>query len=55
MTIAALLIQLRTFFDQGNYFLLGLDIVVLVAAILVALECVSALKRLRNEAPAKQE
>ncbi|MDY7115103.1 carbon starvation protein A [Halomonas sp. SSL-5] len=55
MTIAALLIQLRTFFEQGNTFLLVLDIVVLVAAILVALECVSALKRLRNEAPAKQE
>ncbi len=55
MTIAALLIQLRSFFDQGNYFLLVLDIVVLVAAILVALECVSALKRLRSEAPAKQE
>nr|WP_298248674.1 carbon starvation protein A [uncultured Halomonas sp.] len=55
VTIIALLLQLRSFFDQGNYFLLVLDIVVLVAAILVSLECVSALKRIRNEAPAEQE
>ncbi|MFP4263340.1 MAG: carbon starvation protein A [Halomonas sp.] len=55
MTIAALLIQLRSFFEQGNYFLLVLDIVVLVAAILVAMECAAALKRLRNEAPVQQE
>jgi carbon starvation protein len=55
MTIAALLIQLRSFFEQGNYFLLVLDIVVLVAAILVAMECASALKRLaqRDGRPAE--
>ncbi|AMC99881.1 Carbon starvation protein A [Halomonas chromatireducens] len=49
MTIAALLIQLRTFFEQGNYFLLVVDIVVLIAAIMVAMECASALKRSRAE------
>ncbi|PKM04694.1 MAG: carbon starvation protein A [Gammaproteobacteria bacterium HGW-Gammaproteobacteria-6] len=45
MTVTALVIQLRTFYEQGNWFLLGLDIVVLVAAVLVALECAAALKR----------
>ncbi|MBF7052058.1 carbon starvation protein A [Halomonas sp. KAO] len=55
VTIIALLLQLRSFFEQGNYFLLVLDIVVLVAAILVSLECVSALKRIKGEAPAQQE
>lgn len=47
MTVSALVLQLRTFYEQDNYFLLGLDIVVLVAAILVALECAAALKRHR--------
>src|SRR5690554_2282257 len=54
MTIAALLIQLRTFFEQSNYFLLVLDIVVLIAAIMVAMECASALKRSRAEMAAEQ-
>ncbi|WP_434985805.1 carbon starvation CstA family protein [Vreelandella zhaodongensis] len=49
MTILALLIQLRTFWNQGNMFLLVLDIVVLIAAIMVAMECASALKRSRAE------
>ncbi|WP_375056011.1 carbon starvation protein A [Zobellella sp. DQSA1] len=47
MTVLALLIQLKGFYDQGNWFLFGLDLVVLVAAILVALECASTLGRLR--------
>ena len=55
MTIAALLIQLRTFFEQNNYFLLVLDIVVLIAAIMVAMECASALKRSRAEMAAEQK
>ncbi len=49
MTVTALIFQLRTFYEQGNWFLLGLDIVVLVAAILVAMECASALKRHRAQ------
>ncbi|SFU89097.1 carbon starvation CstA family protein [Halomonas korlensis] len=49
MTIGALLLQLRSFYDQGNYFLLIVDIVVLIAAILVAMECAQALKRARTE------
>lgn len=54
MTILALLIQLRTFWNQGNMFLLVLDIVVLVAAIMVAMECASALKRSRAEMAAQK-
>ncbi|QJQ99293.1 carbon starvation protein A [Halomonas sp. PGE1] len=55
MTIAALLIQLRSFYQQGNMFLLVLDIVVLIAAIMVAMECASALKRSRAEMAAEQQ
>ncbi|EZQ20067.1 carbon starvation protein CstA [Halopseudomonas bauzanensis] len=47
MTVIALILQVRTFYEQGNYFLLVLDIVVLIASILVAMECASALKRHR--------
>ncbi|WP_172116529.1 carbon starvation CstA family protein [Halomonas hibernica] len=53
MTILALLIQLRTFWDQGNMFLLVMDVVVLMAAILVAMECAAALKRSRAEMAAQ--
>ncbi|OEY65511.1 carbon starvation protein A [Marinobacter sp. X15-166B] len=49
MTLYALLIQLKGFYDKGDWFLLGLDLVVLFAAILVTLECVSALKRAKTE------
>ena len=55
MTIGALLLQLRTFYEQGNTFLLLMDIVVLIAAILVAMECAAALKRSRAEVAAEQE
>ncbi len=49
MTIFALLVQLVNFYQDGNWFLLFLDVVVLVAAILVALECTSTLLKLRRE------
>ncbi|MDP3536771.1 carbon starvation protein A [Halomonas sp. M1] len=55
MTILALLIQLRTFWNQGNMFLLVLDVVVLIAAIMVAMECASALKRSRAEMAAQSD
>ncbi|SDS32014.1 carbon starvation protein [Halopseudomonas xinjiangensis] len=48
MTVTALVFQLRTFYEQGNWFLLFLDVVVLVAAILVAMECAASLKRHRT-------
>lgn len=54
MTILALLLQLRTFWNDGNMFLLGLDIVVLIAAVLVAMECAAALKRSRAEIAAQR-
>lgn len=45
MTLFALLIQLKSFYEKEDWFLLGLDLVVLVAALLVTLECTAALKR----------
>jgi len=50
MTIVALLIQLRTFWEQGNRFLAFLDVVILIATIWVALEAFAALQRARKEA-----
>ena len=50
MTILALLFQLWEFYAQGKWFLLFLDIVILVAAILVALEAVSAFMREKAKA-----
>lgn len=49
MTLYALLIQLKGFYDKGDWFLLTLDLVVLVAAILVSLECIASLRRLKQE------
>ena len=45
MTLFALLMQLKSFYEKEDWFLLGLDLVVLVAALLVTLECTAALKR----------
>ncbi|QIT55350.1 carbon starvation protein A [Aquisalimonas sp. 2447] len=45
MTVFALLVQLRTFYEAGDWFLLGLDIVILVAAVMVLLECVGTLRK----------
>ena len=50
MTLAALILQLIEFYQKGDWFLLTLDLVVLVAAILVTLECVSALRREKAKA-----
>lgn len=43
MTIAALLIQLADFYREGNWFLLGMDALILVAAVFVILETTTAL------------
>ncbi|WP_300521314.1 carbon starvation protein A [Alcanivorax sp.] len=51
MTLYALLIQLKSFYDKSDWFLLGLDLLVLVAALLVTLECAAALKRAFNAPP----
>ncbi len=49
MTIFALLVQLVGFWEQGRYFLVFLDVLILVATIWVALESLGALKRARAE------
>ena len=45
MTLFALLVQLRDFYEAGDWFLFGLDIVILVAAVMVLLECVGTLRQ----------
>lgn len=45
VTIFALFVQLLQFYQSGDWFLLGLDLVVLVAAVLVVLEVSAALSR----------
>ena len=52
MGLLALLIQLRGFYEKADWFLFGLDLVVLVAAVLVTLECVSALRREKKQVQA---
>ncbi|WP_100640049.1 carbon starvation protein A [Marinobacter salexigens] len=49
MSLFALLIQLKGFYDKADWFLFTMDLVVLVAAIFVTLECISALKRAKAE------
>lgn len=49
MTIYALLIQLMGFYQKSDWFLFGLDLVVLIAAIWIALEAAGTLTRLRRE------
>jgi carbon starvation protein len=50
MTIPALIIQLWGFWNAQNYFLIVLDLIILGAGILVALEAFAALGRARREA-----
>ncbi len=45
MTTLGLLIQLKAFYDKGDWFLFTLDIIILVAAILVILESGSTLTK----------
>ncbi|HZL07352.1 MAG TPA: carbon starvation CstA 5TM domain-containing protein, partial [Coriobacteriia bacterium] len=48
MTIYALLIQVGTFWEKQNWLLLGLDIVILVAAIWVFVEAIAAMRKARD-------
>ena len=48
MTVWALGLQLRGFYDNGQFFLAGLDFVILVTAIWVALESFSAFQKART-------
>jgi carbon starvation protein len=52
MTMPALIIQLSGFWEAQNYLLIVLDLVILGASILVALEAVAAFGRARREAAA---
>ena len=45
MTTLGLLIQLKSFYDKGDWFLFTLDLIILVAAVLVILESSSALTK----------
>jgi carbon starvation protein len=49
MTIPALIIQLADFYRLGNYLLIVMDLLILGASILVALEAVAAFGRARKE------
>ena len=49
MSVLALLVQLKGFYEAGNWFLLGLDLVILVAALWVIVEAVIAMGRARRE------
>ena len=51
MTMFALIVQLRGFWERGAWFLLGLDVLILVATIAVALEALAALARARRNGP----
>ena len=45
VSIVALLLQLRTFYTDGNWLLVVLDLVILACSILASLECISVLKQ----------
>ena len=50
MALISLVIQLGTFWDQRNYLLIVMDLVVLGASILVTLEAYRALRAAKREA-----
>ncbi|NOL49338.1 carbon starvation CstA family protein [Pelistega europaea] len=45
MSVFALLLQLKGYYDQGNWLLVVLDVIILVCSVLVSLECAASLKR----------
>ncbi len=53
MTIMALLIQLWGFFSAGKWFLVFMDLLILVAAVMVALEAMGAFLRERRRLAAE--
>ncbi|MFN2320702.1 MAG: carbon starvation protein A [Dermatophilaceae bacterium] len=48
ITIYALFIQLGTFWEQRNWLLLGLDIIILIAAIWVFVEAITAMRKAKD-------
>lgn len=55
MTIFALIIQLKSFYEKSDWFLFGLDLLILVAAIWIALEAGSTLTRMLKERKAANQ
>ncbi len=55
MTVFALIVQLKGFYDKGDWFLLTLDLVVLVAAIWIALEASASLSKIKKEQKAEKQ
>ncbi|WLP93328.1 carbon starvation protein A [Psychrobacter sp. M13] len=55
MTLFALLIQLKTFYDDGNWLLIIMDLVILIASVLVTLESFSVLRREWSEHKGKHK
>lgn len=55
MTVFALIVQLKDFYNSGDWFLMGLDLVVLVAAIWIALEASAGLSKIRKEQKAQKQ
>ncbi|MDO5768860.1 MAG: carbon starvation protein A [Psychrobacter sp.] len=45
MSVLALLLQLKSFYLEGNWLLIGMDVVILIATILVTFESFSVLRR----------
>lgn len=54
MTVFALIVQLKGFYDKGDWFLFTLDLVVLVAAIWIALEATASLSKIKKEQKAEK-
>ncbi|MEJ5914470.1 carbon starvation CstA family protein [Pseudokineococcus sp. 1T1Z-3] len=55
MAMLAALAQLRTFYEAGNWLLLGLDVVIIVAALWVVFEAAVAMSRARRTPPEEDE
>jgi len=51
VSIYALIVQLGQFYNDGNWLLLVLDIIVLIAAVWVLIEAAMAMVRTRNQEP----
>ena len=48
MSVYALVVQLGTFYNDGNWLLLGMDIVILIAALWVTFEAALAMRQGRD-------
>ena len=55
VSVYALVVQMKTFYSDGNWLLLGMDIVILVAALWVTFEAAIAMSKGREGGPATAE